>query len=438
MNKELLKQKACEAIDANCEKICEIGRSIYTRPELGYKEIFASELVTSVFKELNLKPETNLAITGVKAKLKENQTGINVGVLGELDAVVCPEHPDADQITGAAHCCGHFGQIAGMLGCAMGLNAVKEELEGNVTFMAVPAEECVEIEYRQSLIQKGKISYLGGKQEMLHRGDFDDIDLAMMIHGSNTSKTITACSQSVGFIAKTARFIGKEAHAGGAPWNGVNALNAASLALMAINSIRETLKDQDCIRIHPIITKGGTLVNIVPNDVRMEMYVRGASIEAIKDANQKVNRAIKGAAYTIGCDVEIDDLPGYLPVHGNQDLGQVFARNAQMICPKTQIVFSDKTGGGSSDIGDVMNVMPCIEGSVGGFVNEFHTKDFRLDNEELAFIVPAKIMACTVIDLLDQEGEAAKQILQNYKSQYTTKTYDDIWKNIMEIKEEKI
>ena len=434
MKNQLLKQRVCEAIDAQREKLCEIGKSIYTRPELGYKEAFASEQVILVFKQLNLFMETQLALTGVKAKLKKKSEGVNVAILGELDAVVCPEHPDADPVTGAAHCCGHFGQIAAMLGCAIGLNAVKDDLDGNVTFMAVPAEECVEIEYRQALIQEGKISYLGGKQEMLHRGDFDDVDLAMMVHGSNSKDKIIASSQSVGFIAKTAKFIGKEAHAGGAPWNGVNALNAASLALMAINCIRETLKDQDCIRIHPIITKGGTLVNIVPNDVRMEMYVRGASIEAIKDANQKVNRAIKGAAYAIGCEVVIDDLPGYLPVHGNRDLGNVFAENAKMICPETEVVFSNKIGGGSSDIGDVMNVMPCIEGSIGGFIHDFHTKDFRLDDEEMAFIVPAKVMACTVIDLLENDAEKARNIIDHYQSEYTSKTYDEIWKNIMGVK----
>ncbi len=430
MKTEELKQKVCQQIDKHREEICEIGRNIYRHPELGYKEVYASEQVKQVFKKCMLEMEENVALTGVKAKLKKHHHGINVAVIGELDAVVCPEHPDADPLTGAAHCCGHFGQIAGMLGAAIGLNSVKDELDGNVTFMAVPAEECVEIEYRQSLMKQQKISYLGGKQEMLHRGDFNDVDLAMMVHGSNR-KVIQAVSHSVGFIAKTARFIGKEAHAGGAPWEGVNALNAASLGLMAINCIRETLKDKDCIRIHPIMTKGGTLVNIVPDDVRMEMYVRGASIEAIKDANQKVNRALKGAAYAVGAEVVIEDLPGYLPVHGNEDLGSVFAKNAKGIYPHVEIVQPLETGGGASDIGDVMSVMPCIEGSIGGFANNFHTKDFRLEDEEMAFIAPAKIMACTVIDLLADEAVKAKEIIERFHSGYTKENYDEIWKQIM-------
>ncbi len=434
MDKQLLKQKVCRAIDANKDKICEIGLSIYKNPQLGYKETFASDVVQKTFGELGLKYESGLGITGVKAKLKDGAEGPNVCIMGELDAVVCPDHPDAAPDTGAAHCCGHFGQITSMLASAIGLSAVKDEISGgNVTFLAVPAEECVELEYREGLIKEGKIKYLGGKQELIHLGVYDDIDMAMMVHGNNADKEITAANRNVGFIAKNVKFIGKEAHAGGSPWNGVNALNAAALALMAINSIRETLKDQDCIRIHPIITKGGTLVNIVPNDVRMEMYVRGATIEAIKDANMKVNRAIKGAAYAIGCEVEISDLPGYLPVADNLELAHVFGDNAKELYPDNEIIYNTEVEGGSSDVGDVMTVMPCVQGGVGGFVNGFHTKDFRLDDMEKAFIVPAKIMACSVIDLLADDGAKAKEIMANFHSPYNTKNYDGIWEDIMSV-----
>lgn len=436
MDKELLKEKVCRAIDENRDKICEIGRSIYKHPELGYKENFASETVQKAFDRMGLKYQTGLGITGVKAKLKDSAQGPNVCIMGELDAVVCPDHPDADPDTGAAHCCGHYGQITTMLASAIGLNAVKDMLDcGNVTFIAVPAEECVELEYREGLMKEGKIKYLGGKQELIHLGAFDDIDITMMVHANNSTGPVTAYSRNVGFIAKNVKFIGKEAHAGGAPWNGVNALNAASLALMAINSIRETLKDQDCIRIHPIITKGGTLVNIVPDDVRMEMYVRGATIDAIKDANFKVNRAIKGAAYAIGCQAEISDLPGYLPVEGNMDLAKVFGANVEKILPGQEVLYLEQMEGGSSDVGDVMTVMPCIQGGMGGITGGFHTKDFRMTDEEMIFINPAKVMACSVIDLLRDNAAKAKEIIDGFTSPYSTKNYDRIWEDIMKFEE---
>ena len=432
MNKNELKKKVCQVIDENRDKICAIGTQIYTNPELGYKEFKTTELVQKTFDELGLSYERDLAITGVKAKLNDKKDEMNVAIVAELDAVVCPAHPDADKDTGAAHCCGHFGQITSMLGAAMGLKAIKDEIDyGNVTFLAVPAEECVEIEYRQQLINEGKISYLGGKQEMLHLGHMNDIDMAMLVHGMNDSSIIKATSNGVGFIAKTVKFIGKEAHAGIVPWEGVNALDAASLALMAINSVRSTLKGEDCIKIHPILTKGGTLVNIIPNDVRMEMYIRGATIEAIKDANFKVNRAVKGCAYAIGCDVEIIDMPGYLPLNSDLNLGKVFEENADLISPSTHNYCATEIEGISSDIGDLSTMIPVIGAGVGGFINGFHTKDFGIGDEELTYIIPAKILACTIIDLLDNDGEKAKDIKANFKSTYSMDNYDSIWSEIL-------
>ena len=432
MDKELLKKIVCDTIDANKEKIYAIGRSIYEKPELGYKEVFASETVKKTFDELGLKYEDGLAVTGIKAKLKDDTAGPNIAIMGELDAVVCPDHPNADPVTGAAHCCGHFAQTAAMLAAAIGLNAVKDEISGgNITFLSTPAEECVELEWRKGLIADGKLKYLGGKQELIRTGVFDDIDMAMMVHGTNFDDNINCSAPNVGFIAKNVKFIGKEAHAGFAPWDGANALNAASLALMAINSIRETLKDQDCIRIHPIITKGGTLVNIVPNDVRMEMYVRGATIEAIKDANAKVNRAIRGCAYAIGCEVVIDDLPGYLPMSDDMNLAKVFEENAKQLYPEKNVVHVKEVGGASGDVGDVQAIMPCIQGGVGGFINDFHSKHFQPGDEELIYIVPAKLMACTAIDLLADDAAKAKEIIANFDSPYNCKNYDAIWKDIM-------
>lgn len=437
MDRELLKKQVCDAIDANKEKLCAIGKQIYTHPELGYKEFLTSELVKQTFKDMGLSFQEGLGVTGVKAKLKENAPGPNVAIMGELDAVVCPDHPDADPATGAAHCCGHFGQITTMLASAFGLSAVKDQLDGNVTFLAVPAEECVELAFREGLIKEGKIKYLGGKQELIHLGAYDDIDMALMVHGSSNPdrNAITASSRSVGFIAKNVKFVGKEAHAGGSPWDGVNALNAASLALMAINAARETLKDQDCIRIHPIITKGGTLVNIIPDDVRMEMYVRGASIEAIKDANFKVNRAIKGAAYAVGAQAIISDMPGYLPLEQDQKLAHVFADNAKLLNPEANIVFSTQMEGGSTDAGDVATIMPCVHGGMGGFENAFHTKHFRLGDEDLAFIAPAKVMACSVVDLLVDGAQKAKEIKDSFTSPYNSKNYDGIWEEILKFEE---
>ena len=110
--------------------------------------------------------------------------------LGELDSVLVRNHPDADQVTGAAHACGHNAQIAALLAMAYGFadSGVLKELSGTVVLMAVPAEEYVEVAYRKSLKDKKTIEFLGGKPELIRLGAFDDIDIAIMTHTASKEK----------------------------------------------------------------------------------------------------------------------------------------------------------------------------------------------------------------------------------------------------------
>ena len=99
---------------------------------------------------------------------------------------------------------------------------------------------------------------------------------------------------------------------------GINALNGAVVAMAAIHAQRETYRDRDTIRIHPIITQGGVTVSSVPADVRMETYVRGASVDAFLAASEKVDRALRAGAMAIGGSVDITTLPGYLPIQSDE------------------------------------------------------------------------------------------------------------------------
>ena len=112
-----------------------------------------------------------------------------------------------------------------------------------------------------------------------------------------------------GCVIKEATFMGKSSHAGGSPHRGINALYAANLALAAINALRETFQDNSHIRVHPIITKGGDIVNAIPDTVTMECYVRGATMEDIVMVNKKVNRALAASAAAIGAKVHLRDIP---------------------------------------------------------------------------------------------------------------------------------
>src|SRR6202023_3043501 len=140
--------------------------------------------VADKMRQIGLSPETGLALTGVKGRLRGKMPGPRLAFIGELDSLRTSDHPLPDPQTGAAHSCGHNAQGAGMLGLAMGLWAIgaSEPLAGDLVFFAVPAEEFIDVEERLHRKERGEIEFLLGKPELVAKGHFDDIDMAMMIH----------------------------------------------------------------------------------------------------------------------------------------------------------------------------------------------------------------------------------------------------------------
>ncbi len=420
-----LKKRVCEIIDAKKDEIVSVGEKILAKPEMGFREFETSALVKSELDKLGIPYRDGLAITGVKANLKGKRSLARVAIIGELDAVTCPTHPLADPVSGAAHACGHNTQIASMLGAAMALSQVASELDGDVCFFATPAEEYVEIGYREKLREQGKIQFFGGKQELIRIGEFDDIDMAMMVHAQATEENaIFLDGTSLGFVAKNIVFIGKAAHAGAAPHEGINALNAAMAAMMCIHAQRETFRDEDKIRVHPIITNGGELVNVVPSKVTMETYVRGAGFGAIESASEKVDRAIDGAAYAIGAKCEIKNFKGYLPLLQSKELGMLFEGNTKFL-PTAPAVYRGIDMGGSTDIGDLGHLMPIIQPMVGGFSGNLHAKEFCVYDKTLAYINTAKLLAMTVIDLLADGASKAIDIKNKFVPAMSKEQYLD-------------
>lgn len=425
MTKEELKESVSKAIDENKEAIYQIRDSIYHNPEFGYKEVRTTAVVADFMEqELGLTVERNIAVTGCKAVLGTGKEGPQIAIMGELDGISCKEHKDANEI-GASHTCGHNLQISGLLGAAVGLvkSGAFEELAGKICFMATPAEEFIELDYREKLKKKGEITYFGGKQELIQKGYLDDVDMAMMFHSLDLGEDKALIGpESNGFIGKKIRFIGKESHAGSAPYDGINALNAAILAINNVNALRETFKESERVRFHPIITKGGDIVNAVPADVTMEAYVRARTLDGIKGYNDKINRAIKAGGDAIGAQVEITEIPGYLPILKQQDLDSLMKVNLESLGLEGKIVDGgDFTG--SFDFGDVSHLMPAIHPMIGGVKGALHTREFETTDPELACIVPAKAMAMTIIDLLYDDAAKAKEILKNFTPVMTKEEY---------------
>ncbi|MFR3818355.1 MAG: M20 family metallopeptidase [Fusobacterium varium] len=426
MNKNELKERVVAAIEENKDIIIAAGRKIYSNPEFGYKEFETTKTVSDFFKnELGLEVEEKIAYTGCRARINEDKSGPKVAILGELDGISCSEHPDANSI-GASHTCGHNVQIAGMLGAAVGLikSGVFKELDGRVDFIATPAEEFIELAYRSKLKADGHIKYFGGKQELIRKGAFDDVDMSIMFHVLDTgNKKVLVGPESNGFIGKEVKFIGKEAHAGSAPYEGINALNAAMLAINNVNAQRETFKEADRVRFHPIITKGGDIVNVVPADVRMESYVRARTIDSMIDANKKVNRALIAGAMAVGAEIEITELPGYLPILKHNDMEKVLRENLHFIGLKDEDIIDGGDFTGSFDFGDVSHIIPTLHPMFGGIKGALHTRGYSIVDEEYAYLAPAKSMALTVVDLLFNNAETGKEILKNFKPVMTKDEY---------------
>ena len=441
-SKEDLKKNVCEAIERNAEQIIAVAKDIAANPETGFREVHTAKLLADKFTELGIEFKDGLAITGVKALLNDNVDGPTVSVLGELDALIVPANPNANPETGAAHACGHNAQIGMLVGVALGLKeaGVLPSLAGKVAIMAVPAEEYIEIEYRDGLRREGKLSYLGGKPELIKLGHFDDVDIAIMTHTGKERDGYFIGARggtSNGSIAKRIEFIGKGAHAGAAPHEGINALNAANIALAAIGAQRETFKDEDTVRVHPIITKGGGSVNAVPDDVRMETFVRGKTIEAILDANEKVDRALRAGALAVGSSVRITTLPGYFPMVSDATLRDLYRDNSISLVGEEKVMPIDPAhhGTGSTDLGDLSHIMPCLCGYCAGATGALHGSDFVIEDYELAVVTPAKVMAMMIIDLLADGAAAAKEMLAAYKPPMTKDEYLESMENLLKVEE---
>jgi len=427
---EELKQRACETIDKRKKEIIDLAKQVLANPEAGFREFKTAQLVAQKFQELGIQHQGGLAVTGLKGRIPGGAgSGPTVAVIGELDSLVVTEHPHADPVTGAAHACGHHCQIGMMLGATMGLLTpeVISQLSGQIVPFAVPAEEFIEVEQRLEMRDQGKVEFLGGKQELIRLGEFDDIDIAMMCHTASDmgERKFAMGGTSNGHVVKFVRYTGVGAHAGSLPHRGVNALNAASFAIQAINSLRETHKADDTVRIHGIMTRGGAAVSAVPSDVRLEWRVRSATPNAVVENSIAVDRCFRAGALAVGAKVNITTIPGYLPMRHDTKLQDIFRRIAVDLVgePATLVMPARRNRGGSTDMGDLSHIMPSCHPYTAGAVGPGHSSEYVITDYESAVINPAKIMAMVVIDLLADGAKQAKEVKSNHRPLLTKNTY---------------
>jgi amidohydrolase len=407
-------RKIIEAVENNRKLILDTERYIWNNPEPGYREWKTSKYLAEAFKSLGYELTMAENIPGFYTDIDTGKPGPKILILGEMDSLICKDHPEADPDTYAVHSCGHNAQCAALVGIAAALKepGVTDYLCGSVRLCAVPAEEGIEMGFRKELCEKGVISYIGGKVEFLHRGYFDDVDIAFMIHTTVEEKALIR-KGSVGNIKKIVRYKGVAAHAGSCPDKGINALYAAALGLSAINSVRETFKENDLIRVHPIITNGGAAVNAIPSDVTMESYVRGKTLEAFEYENKKVNRALIGAAISMGAKIEIEDKLGYHPLNNDDNLINIAKEAMEYVLGKEGVKIDLVYGTGSTDLGDLSAVMPVVHPYMPGAKGSPHGSDYYIENPQTACVDSAKVQLIMLRKLLSDNARYASMVLEN-------------------------
>lgn len=412
-----------ELIETHREKMQAVLDYMEDHAATGYREWEASNYLADAYKALGYDLTMAGDIPGFYTDIDTGKEGPKILIFSELDGLIVPGHPHARPDTNAAHACGHHAQCAALYGVAAALKVpeVLDGLSGSIRLCVVPAEEIVELDFRASLRRDGVIRYLGGKQEFLARGYFDDCDLAFMIHTGGGTHKFSIRPGCNGCIVKTARFVGKAAHAA-APRHGINALQAASLSMSAINSIRDTFNNYDFVRVHPILTEAGTVVNAVPGVTVMENQVRANNVEACADINRKINRAVAASAAAVGAKVHLCDMAGYLPGAYDKNLTDIMIEGMEEVVGEGNAKYiHEPWDTGCSDMGDISQVMPAVHAFGSGAAGAGHGPTHRIADFDSACMDSAKAQVVIVRKLLENDASRAKEVIANAAPHFKSK-----------------
>ena len=386
--KEKLKFVACEAIDSEEKILRDLSIKLWNNPELGFEEKYAHDLLASYLRTKGFLVDAHTPLeTSFIAKMGD-KGGINIGFLCEYDA-----------LPGIGHACGHNLIAEAGIAAAIGLQAVlnynkgrsnddilndkETKMKGQVFAFGTPAEEGG-----------------GGKVHMIEKGCFIDMDVCMMIHpdiDNVLAPPLTAFNE----IRIT--YHGKASHAATAPWEGINALDAAVSFYNGISMMRQQIKSS-CF-IHGIFTDGGQKPNIIPQRAELEYVLRAPNQTQMDILMGKFISCAKAAAIASGCEVVIETInKPFADLRTNYTLARLYEENAR----QQGIYFSevcDERVGGSTDMGNVSHHKPSIHPEIKiPSLGACHTVQFAEGAKTLEahhmILNAAKAMAMTAVDVL--------------------------------------
>ena len=395
---EELKGKVKAAVDEQRTRLQEISGFIYENPELGSEEFKATELLTGELEKQGFDVEREVLgmPTAFSATFKGKGSGPRVAVIAEYDC-----------LPGVGHGCGHNLIAASAVGAGIAVSNVMSELDGEVVVVGTPAEE-------------GHGPSGGSKIVMAENGFWDDIDAVVMLHPGSR---YVAGSRALGISSVVMEFEGQTSHAAASPHEGVNALNAATLAFMATHMLRQEARRDANLVIHGIISEGGLVSNVIPDRAVCNFGVRSSDDEYLAEMVDKVARCAEGAALAMGATVKITKRKGYSGKKVNGPLAEVLWNNyaAQGIKMKPWQETINGMPMASTDFGDVSQKIPAAGSSIA--VTEPGTPGHSIQLAEAtmtekgqeAMIVGTKALAMTLVELL-AEPEKLKKAKEYFDS----------------------
>ncbi|MBA2939973.1 M20 family metallopeptidase [Paenibacillus sp. CGMCC 1.16610] len=380
------KQQIEQAVDSLDEQLRRISKQIHANPELSFHEHKAKMWLVEPLLEAGFEVEQGIAglETSFRATWEGQPGGPTIALLAEYDA-----------LPAIGHACGHNLIGTASVGAALALKEAHPDLPGKIVVLGTPAEE------------EG-----GGKIIMCNEGIFDGIDAVMMVHPQNKTMVLRG---ALACVDATFTFHGKQAHASSSPEKGISALDALINAFVAINAIRQFVKED--VRIHGIITKGGDAPNVVPELCEAVFILRASTVEELEIVREKVYRAVRSSAEGVGATVDIAEGLIYAERNNNKALAQLFQNNLEQMGIEVSAP-PQKGGVGSSDIGNVSQMTATIHPYIRLGDATTHTPEFaQLAGSEEGMIElnrAAKALALTTYDLCTD-----KSAMQRVRNEFT-------------------
>lgn len=384
----MMKALLSNYIDEKRQDILDMADFIFDHPELGLKEFQSVAKIKEYLKEHNFIMEENIYgyETAFRASYVVGNGGPSIGLLCEYDA-----------LEGLGHACAHHMQGPSIIAAAVALKEVLKDFHFKIVVYGTPAEET-----------------LGAKVFMAERGAFQDIDIALMMHGSPTTTTDV---KSMALSNFDVLFHGTSAHAALAPEQGRSALDGILLMSHGIEFLREHVKEDT--RMHYTITDAGGAANVVPKLAKAKVSIRSYDRKYLDTVVERVKKVIQGAAMMTETECEIIQtkaLDSKIPV---LSLNELLMKNAEILSAPRITPPREKTG--STDFGNVMYRVPgsCIRIAFVPVGSSSHSDIYiekgKTEEAHQAIILASKILAYTAYDLVSDKNN-----LQRVQEEFST------------------